>query len=797
MAPPVSRRPATRFTISSTQEEAEEFPPLWLDGEEEEQQHDVLTQVEDFGLVTVSHGNNSISEHTPQCDNPSQILPGGPDDRDAALEEYTLSQQRLSNREDDDIEKDAFDLPPLDNSDDEDEADDDLDAPDTSNAPPYTQNTLEVASILAGGFSATAEASAASVDDNEELEEETPTLLASTIAAQLRKDGLTGTGLTAEEQAFVEGVDEGKNKKAYDDSQTRYEKRFFETIAKYGGDTLSPLAKEMIANPHDLQEHMKVDHSFYSVVGGEKTADKHHILNKCFILCGMKWVCLSGPKKGKRIQTNSFGKMMQCLTYLFNRKGVKYVFNEDFNAKGDFHGVMTKIWREERKVDPSFGTGANRARVDNALVRKFIQAIREKKIRPYEDPEHCLICVIFILGYYCGLRGSSEHIDLSSEMVYMGEYQVEDGEELAGLRWAGVKVPFSKTNQLNMNNTKLPSDQDVLLTFVEQPDHDCWDPYDIFCFFVDHCHPHARKFYGRLVRQGEQYEGGKLQKQHGRPIWYAESGPDRPNWNLGPTKHRELCKKIALYAGVDDWKKCTGHALRALCINKCIANNLTAVDVAAKVRHRSLNSQKDYATDNAARKANRLLVMQEPSVGDKRKSTTVVEDVHEDAVIVETQPMLPKNRNKFLHTAKKQRREDVEEEAENVMVSHRDLDLEKQLKEAKMKNELLRIQRENLRYEEELTRSNRSDALSPVPRRHRRSYPSSYVLSPLEDRYYYPPSPPRNGYRHSYPPANHHRPRSPPRYHYDDRRSEHYRHGGYTEDEYDEYAAFRSGYHRR
>jgi len=453
---------------------------------------------------------------------------------------------------------------------------------------------------------------------------------------------------------------------------------------------------------------------------------------------------------------------------------------------------MKKIWREERKKDPAYGTGKNRARVDKSLVRKFIQAVRDKKVRPYDDPEHCLICVIFILGYYCALRGSSD-----CEMVFIGEYQTEDGPDLAGLKWGGIKVPFSKTNQLNMSNTRLPVDEDVLLTFVEDPTHDCFDPFAIFCHYLNHVHPGAKKFYGRLVRQGEKYEGGRLEKQFGRPVWYVESGHGRSNWNLGSNKHRELCKRIAFLAGVDKWENCTGHSLRALCITTCIAKNLTAVEIAAKVRHASLNSQKDYASECTERKANRVLALQNEPVGGKKRSRSPpkAEPIPENGVIVQTQPMLPQNRAKLLHAATKKPRVEEEDEKENFMVSADDSELGKELKKLQMQNEILRLKKENQKMESELTRSN-SRSRSPPPRRHGRSYPPTYHpddRSPLDDRHFAPRSR-DDGYRRSYPPTNHHRHYSPPRYYEDRRRDYSDYHGGYSDDEH---SRFDSHYHRR
>ena len=385
---PVSRRPGTRGHPSSTQEENIDLPLLRFDDDDNEQKENhVLTQLEDCGRVNVSFAVND-TECRPQLDNPSAVLPGDPNDVDTALEQYLLSQNHV------DQQQEEFSLDLVDDESSAEE--DDNNHNDNNNAPSHTQGTLDAASILVGGFGSVDSTNAAptaarsvrakftaarkcppllkkrpfrddSDDDNDDedsdnddeedsdsdgeddeeeklAEPKQKTSLASSIAAQLRTHGLTGTGLTKEEIQFVDNVDEGKNKKQHDGGQLRYEKRFFETLAQCGGDILAPLSKDQVPNPHDTQELNRVDHSFYSICGGDKTADKHAILNKCFILCGMKWQCLSGKNKGKTTQPNSFCKMMQCLTYLFNRKGVKHLFNEDFNSKGDFHGVMKVTW---------------------------------------------------------------------------------------------------------------------------------------------------------------------------------------------------------------------------------------------------------------------------------------------------------------------------------------------------------------------------------------------------------------------------------------------------------------------
>ena len=304
----------------------------------------------------------------------------------------------------------------------------------------------------------------------------------------------------------------------------------------------------------------------------------------------MKWTCKTGKNKGRQCEASAFDKHVEQLTLIFQDAGAQYSYSKDFNKSGEFHGAVKSQWDAIRKVDPKFGTGRNKARTDKELFTKFVTAVREGEIRPYENPEDLLLCIIFILGFYCGLRGSTEHVELMTEHVYVGEFTAADGEELCGLRYGGVKVPFSKTAQLKLKNARLPADQDVMLPFSEDPQHDCWCPFQIFCFYISKCHPNAKKFYARVVKPGCE-EAKNLKKAFNREICFAESGPGRSNWNLGPTKHRELCKLIAKKSGVDKWESCTGHALRALCISWCICQGLAAADVAAKVRHSCIKSQ--------------------------------------------------------------------------------------------------------------------------------------------------------------------------------------------------------------
>jgi len=260
------------------------------------------------------------------------------------------------------------------------------------------------------------------------------------------------------------------------------------------------------------------------------------------------------------------------------------------------------------------------------------------------------------------------------------------------------------------------------------------------------------------VKQGEKLEGGRLTKEFGKPIWHAESGHDHANWNLRPDEHRSLCKTTAQHAGIENWNQCAGHSLRALCIATCIGANLTAVDVAKKIRHSSTNTQKDHAHDCSERLANRVLCLTE----NPRKCAAAPEKVvADDAVVVETQPMLPQSRHPFEQATKKQAvavaAVSQEEGKENVMVN--DLDVE--LSRLKKKNDILCLKKEQLQLEQDTAaRSGRVEEtpLSPGRRPRGHSHP------PSGGHHHFAPSPDEcccplrnDGCRHSHP-----FPRPPP-----------------------------------
>jgi len=134
----------------------------------------------------------------------------------------------------------------------------------------------------------------------------------------------------------------------------------------------------------------------------------------------------------------------------------------------------------------------------NNYLDLIIKALKEGTLQPHNNPEHLLMLVIFINGYYVGLRGSQEHVQLMlGDIVRDAQYTLEHGPELAGLHYCGVQVPFHKMKQLKLGSTTMSSDQEQVFTIAEDPNNDVFCPWKIYQLYLSRCHPNATKFYAK------------------------------------------------------------------------------------------------------------------------------------------------------------------------------------------------------------------------------------------------------------------------------------------------------------
>jgi hypothetical protein len=381
---------------------------------------------------------------------------------------------------------------------------------------------------------------------------------------------------------------QGKRTKKTETKIQKLVERWFETLRLHGGTILENL---LVKAPADYCDGRKEDFAFFNVLGGEKTYGKTLILNKCCILCGMKWLCLNGTNKGKPLSPKSFTKYMGIIFFEFkSKRGLKYDFKTDFDEKGQFHSVMIVSWHNIRLKDPSFGTRKHNAQFDWEADPKIRKAITDGVLKPYENPEHLLLVVLYVLGRMFLLRGCKEMSTLNHHDTYGGVYGRDMGE-LGGNEYEAITIAESKTNRLSLKNSEALTKKDQTIELAENPT-DVICPVKVIRFYKEHCHPDAVKFFAKV---GTQKNISQWKHQFKKDVWFHPAKEGQTQCNVGHNKISSFMKTLGGMIGVDNLERFTNHALRGYGITKMHQARVPLAMRMKFARHRCEQSQVPYA----------------------------------------------------------------------------------------------------------------------------------------------------------------------------------------------------------
>jgi hypothetical protein len=196
------------------------------------------------------------------------------------------------------------------------------------------------------------------------------------------------------------------NSRVYEKSRNGVEKRFIDTISKYGSESMKQLT--LFCDDCFMKERV-----FYVTLHGKGSEVKRFILNKCLVKIALKW---RNNKKnsndyGKQLQPSTWNKMLK---YLFSEKNINYHFANDFNGDGEFHAVLTTLWAKQREEDPTFASGVGTSTFDMNADFKIREQFRSGKFNPFSMElteaayKDRLKYAIYCLGRYFLCRGRSE-----------------------------------------------------------------------------------------------------------------------------------------------------------------------------------------------------------------------------------------------------------------------------------------------------------------------------------------------------------------------------------------------------
>jgi hypothetical protein len=236
-----------------------------------------------------------------------------------------------------------------------------------------------------------------------------------------------------------------------------------------------------------------------------------------------------------------FVNYMKLLSYVFRRKGILYQFDEDFNSRGEFHGVAIDHWHKIRKDDPTFGTGVNVAKFIQDYDKHMHRVISEGKLNYLKDPVHLRNLVAWIMGRYLGFRGKDEHAGMMIDHCYIGQYGEDDGDVMEGTNYFGYHIPNNKKNQLNFGHPRAPTKR--LLMFAEDSSDLVLNAFQVVIYYLEHCHPEAKKFYATAATKKQRAKYKK--KYPDRDIWYCPSGTNGFAGNYGRNNFPDIFKWCA------------------------------------------------------------------------------------------------------------------------------------------------------------------------------------------------------------------------------------------------------------
>ena len=132
------------------------------------------------------------------------------------------------------------------------------------------------------------------------------------VAQSIRDDSVDAT-ISADELKLI--MESSVNSRVYEKSRNGVEKRFFDTIFKFGSESMKQLA--LYCDDGFMKERV-----FYVTLRGERSEVKRFILNKCLVKIALKWRNNKKNSKdyGKQLQPSTWNKMLKYLFSIFRKK---------------------------------------------------------------------------------------------------------------------------------------------------------------------------------------------------------------------------------------------------------------------------------------------------------------------------------------------------------------------------------------------------------------------------------------------------------------------------------------------
>ena len=238
------------------------------------------------------------------------------------------------------------------------------------------------------------------------------------------------------------------NSKRYCERQSSMSRKFLTTAADRCGEDI----KHMATAFHEYKNGTSVPLLYY-VLSGEKAPSKKIILNSIMVQCALSWRLERAhrdKKKGDFPESTTWDQWLKLLQGVFAKNLIKYHLKTEFFGKGEFHAVLEKFYRQEKKKNPKFGTGQYASFIPEDLEEKLLLAIEENKL-DLEERWHLQLVCYYLIGARLLIRGGTEGMDRCWSEFDFVKVDEMHGQQVVQVNY--IKLVISQTVAKNMQIT--------------------------------------------------------------------------------------------------------------------------------------------------------------------------------------------------------------------------------------------------------------------------------------------------------------------------------------------------------
>ena len=214
-------------------------------------------------------------------------------------------------------------------------------------------------------------------------------------------------------------------------NSTKYCKRIDSVLVRVlrtAAERCGPEIRQLALGFHTYRNGERVPLLMFKI-SGERHGSKKLVINSIMVQVALSWRLERKNKDkvaGDFPESTTWDQWIKLIQSSFRTYDVRYSLKTDFFGKGEFHGVLEKFYREEKRKNPKFGTGRYASDCPEGIEDLMLEAI-ERGALDLDDRKQLQMVCYYLLGVRLCLRGGSEcHDRVWKEFEFIMEKE-EDG----------------------------------------------------------------------------------------------------------------------------------------------------------------------------------------------------------------------------------------------------------------------------------------------------------------------------------------------------------------------------------